>query len=207
MSAEAKALPGQAVCNDPEGLGAHAMEPGQFRARTPAQDLPCPGSLAQTPHFRLNGGWPPPGRRRILSCVLARVRKWFDGAGWFVGAAVVLLVFALLAALAGLQSTDSMLWTGQQVTGTEQQGLVYYRWQGQSYSLDVPGFGSSKAVSVYFNPGDPSQAIVDNVLDRVLAGLLILGPAAGAVALLVIGGTRNYRWQRRKLKRAREFRL
>src|SRR6266568_5045426 len=157
--------------------------------------------------FLGHGGWPPPGRRRILSRVLARVRKWFDGAGWFVGAAVVLLVFALLAALAGLQSSDSILWTGQQVTGTEQQGLVYYRWQGQSYSLDVPGSGSSKAVSVYLNPGDPSQAIVDNVLDRVLAGLLVLGPTTGAVVLLVLGGTRNYRWQRRKLKRAREFRL
>jgi len=139
--------------------------------------------------------------------VLARVRKWFDGAGWFVGAAVVLLVFALLAVLAGLQSSDSVLWTGQQVTGTEQNGLVYYRWQGQSYSLAVPGFGSSKAVSVYFNPGDPSQAVVDNVADRVLAGLLVLGPVAGAVVLLVIGGTRNYRWQRRKLRRAREFSL
>ena len=139
--------------------------------------------------------------------MLARVRKWFDGAGWFVGAAVVLLVFALLAMLAGLQSTDSTLWTGHHVTGTEQHGLVYYRWKGQSYSLDVPGFASSKAVSVYLNPGDPSQAIVDNVLDRVLAGLLVLGPAAGAVVLLVIGGTRNYRWQRRKLKLAREFRL
>jgi hypothetical protein len=117
------------------------------------------------------------------------------------------LFFALLATLAGLQSSDAMLWTGQQVTGTEQRGLVYYRWQGQTYSLDVSGFGSSKAVSVYFNPGDPSQAVVDNVPDRVLAGLFVLGPAAGAVVLLVIGGTRNYRWQRRKLKRAREFRL
>jgi len=139
--------------------------------------------------------------------VLARVRKWFDGAGWFVGAAVVLLVFALLAALLGLQSPDSVLWTGQHVTGTEQRGLVYYRWQGQTYTLDVQGFGSSKAVSVYLNPGDPSQAMVDNVGDRVLAGSFVLGPAAAAVVLLVIGGTRNYRWQRRKLKRAREFRL
>ena len=40
--------------------------------------------------------------------MLARVRKWFDGAGWYVGGAVVLLVFALLAVLAGLQSPDSM---------------------------------------------------------------------------------------------------
>jgi hypothetical protein len=139
--------------------------------------------------------------------VLARVRKWFDGAGGFVGGAVVLVVFALLAVLLGLQSPDRVLWTGQQVIGTEQGGIVTYSWHGQSYSLDVPGYGSSQAVSVYLNPGDPSQAIVDNVLDRVLAGLFVLGPAAGAVVLLVIGGTRNYRWQRRKLKRAREFRL
>ena len=33
MSAEAKALLGQVVLNDPKGFGAHAMEFGQFRAR------------------------------------------------------------------------------------------------------------------------------------------------------------------------------
>jgi lipopolysaccharide/colanic/teichoic acid biosynthesis glycosyltransferase len=74
------------------------------------------------------------------------VRKWFDGAGWFVGLAVTLFVLALLAVLLGLQSQNSVLWTGQRVTGTEQRGIVYYRWQGQSYSLDASGFGSSKAV-------------------------------------------------------------
>src|ERR1700757_2806242 len=124
-----------------------------------------------------------------MTCVLARVRKWFDGAGWLVRRGGAARGFSLLAVLAGLQSPHSMLWTGQQVTGTEQQGLVYYRWQGQSYSLDVQGSGSSKAVSVYFKPGDPSQAIVDNVPDRVVAGLLVLGPVVGAVILLVIGGT------------------
>jgi hypothetical protein len=184
--------------------GTHSGDDAAKQDSSSRSILPLGGGHA---HVRLNGGWPPPAGRRILGRVLARVRKWFDGAGWFVGAAVVLLVVALLAVLAGLQSTDSILWTGQQVTGTEQHGLVYYRWQGQSYTLDVAGFGSSKAVSVYFKPGDPSQAIVDNVLDRVIAGLLVLGPVAGAMVLLVIGGTRNYRWQRRKLKRASEFRL
>jgi len=139
--------------------------------------------------------------------MLARVRKWFDGAGWFVGGAVVLVVFALLVVLLGLQSKDRVLWTGQQVTGTEQGGIVYYRWHGQSYSLDVQGNGSSDAVSVYFDPADPSQAMTDSVFGRVVAAVLVLGPVTGALALLVLGGTRNYRWERRKLKRAREFRL
>jgi len=64
--------------------------------------------------------------------MFARVRSWFDGAAWFVGLAVALFVFALLAVLIGFQSPDSVLWTGQHVTGTEQQGVVYYRWHGQS---------------------------------------------------------------------------
>jgi hypothetical protein len=41
----------------------------------------------------------------------------------------------------------------------------------------------------------------------VVAGLLILGPMVAALMLLVLDGTRNYRWFRRKLKLAREFRL
>ena len=136
--------------------------------------------------------------------VFARVRKWFDGAGWFVGLAAVLFAFALLAVLIGLQSTDSLRWTGQQVTGTEQQGLVYYRWQGQSYTLDIPGYGSSRTVTVYLDPGDPSHAVVDNVFDRVVAVLLVGVPVAGGVALLAAGGSRNYRWARRNARRARE---
>jgi hypothetical protein len=136
--------------------------------------------------------------------MFARVRNWFDGAGWFVGLAAVLFVFALLAVLVGLQSPDRVLWTGQQVTGAEQQGVVYYRWQGQSYSLDAPGYGSSNSVSVYLDPGDPSHAVIDNAADRVTAVLLIGVPVAGGVALLIIGGTRNYRWARRNAKRTRE---
>ena len=136
--------------------------------------------------------------------MFARMRSWFDGAGWFVGLAVALFVFALLAVLIGFQSPDSVLWTGQHVTGTEQGGVVYYRWQGQSYSLDASGYGSSNAVSVYLNPSDPSQAVLDNVADRVAAVLLVGVPAAAGVALLVVGGTRNYRWERRNAKRTRE---
>jgi len=136
--------------------------------------------------------------------MFARVRSWYDGAAWFVGPAVALFVFALLAVLVGFQSPDSVLWTGQHVTGTEQNGVVYYRWQGQSYSLDASGYGSSNAVSLYLDPGDPSHAVLENATDRAAAVLLVGVPIAGGVALLIVGGTRNYRWARRNAKRDRE---
>lgn len=149
--------------------------------------------------------WLIPAHTRVVGA-LARVRKWYDGSGWFVGGAGVLLVFAALALLVGLQSPDRVLWTGQQVIGTEHQGIVYYSWHGQSDSIDAPGTGSAKAVSVYLDPADPSQAMIDNIPDRVVAGLLVLGPVAAALVLLVLGGTRNYRWFRRKIKLVREYR-
>lgn len=49
----------------------------------------------------------------------------------------------------------------------------------QSYSFDASGTGSAKAVSVYLDPADPSQAMIDKVPDRVVAGLLILGVGGG----------------------------
>ena len=149
--------------------------------------------------------WLIPAHTRVVDA-LARVRKWYDGFGWFVAGAVVLLVIAALALLAGLQSPDRVLWIGQGVVGTEQQGIVYYSWHGQSYSIDVPGTGSAKGVSVYLDPADPSQAMTNNVFDRVMAGLLILGPVVAALVLLVLGGTRNYRWFRQKIRLVREYR-
>jgi hypothetical protein len=139
--------------------------------------------------------------------VLARVRSWFDGSGWFVAGAVVLLAFALLMILVELQSADLVLWTGAHVTGTERHGLVGYQWQGQSYALAVQGFGSAEHVPVYLDPGDPSHAMVDSTFDRVGISVLVLGPVAGAAALLVAGGTRKRRWARRQFRLAREFRL
>jgi hypothetical protein len=49
--------------------------------------------------------------------------------------------------------------------------------------------------------------MVDNVADRALVASLIGGPVAGGVILLVVGLTRNYRWDRRQARRAREFQL
>ena len=130
----------------------------------------------------------------------ARMRSWFDGAGWSVGLAAALFVFALLVVVLEAQAPEIVLWTGHRVTGTEQGGIVRYHWDGQSYALDAPGYGSSKAVSVYLNPGDPNNGMLDNAADRALMVLLVGGPAAGGVTLLAVGLTRKYRWRRRRLR-------
>ena len=96
-----------------------------------------------------------------------------DGAGWSVGLAAALFVFALLFVLLDLQAPESVLWTGHHVVVTEQHGLATFRWQGQAYTVDVPGFGSGNKVDIYFNPGDPSGAMADSVPDRVFAGLFV----------------------------------
>jgi hypothetical protein len=136
--------------------------------------------------------------------MLARIRRLFDGAGWFPGLAAVLFVFALLAVLLELQSPDAVRWTGQHVTGTEIGGIVSYRWDGQTYSLNAQGYGSAKAVGVYLDPADPSNAVIDNPFLRLVEGSLVAVPVAGGVALLVAGLTRRRRWERRQLRVAPE---
>ena len=111
-----------------------------------------------------------------------------------------MFVFALLVVVLEAQSPDVVLWTGHRVIGTEQGGIVMYHWDGQSYALDAPGYGSSKAVSVYLSPGDPNNGMLDNAANRAFVVLLVGGPAAGGVTLLAVGLTRKYRWRRRRLR-------
>jgi hypothetical protein len=110
--------------------------------------------------------------------MLARIRGWFDGAGWFPGLAAALFVFALLAVLLELQSSDAVRWTGQSVTGTEIGGIVSYRWDGQTYSLSAQGYGSAKTIGVVLDPADPSNAVIDNTF-RGRAGGRRRGAARG----------------------------
>ena len=134
-----------------------------------------------------------------------RLGAVLDGAGWSVGLAAALFVFALLYVVLDLQSPEIVLWTGHHVVATEQQGLATFRWQGQAYTVDVPGFGSGNKVDIYFSPGDPSGAMADNVPDRVFAGLLVGGPVIAGVAVLVAGLTRKRRWARRQRRQAASY--
>lgn len=130
--------------------------------------------------------------------VRERLRGWFDGSGWFIGLAIAFAAAGILWLLAELQSPDVALWIGHHVTGSEQGGVVFYRWQGHTYGLDVPGFGSARAVSLYVDPRDPSVAMIDSPAGRAFADLLSASPFLLALALVAAGPVRNWRQRRRK---------
>lgn len=133
--------------------------------------------------------------------MLGRIRGWFDGSGWFLAGAGALFAVALLSALLSLQ-VDNLMWTGQKVTGTEQHGIAYYTWHGQSYTVDDTNSSTSAAhVNIYLNPANPGSAVVDNPTDRIITMLMVGVPVLAGIVLVVLGGTRSYRWKRRNVKR------
>jgi hypothetical protein len=134
-----------------------------------------------------------------------RLRGLLDGAGWSVGLAAVLFVFALLAAILIAQAPESLLWTGQHAVGNEQDGLIVFRWHGQNYSAATTGDGFAKSAGVYFDPANPDDAIPDNGPERAFTGALVGVPALAGVLVLAAGLTRKRRWARRQRRVATQY--
>jgi hypothetical protein len=134
-----------------------------------------------------------------------RLGVLFDGAGWSLGLAAAFFLFALISGIAEAESTSVVLWTGQHVVAPESHGIAYFRYHGRSYAVDVPGYGSAPAVDVYFDPGDPANAMADNAASRAVTGLLVGGPAFAGLVVLSIGLTRRWRWRRRQARSRDQF--
>jgi hypothetical protein len=138
--------------------------------------------------------------------IRGRVRAYSDGLGAYLGVAVALLVFAVLGLLLLLQSPkDVLLWTGTRVVGSEQGGLIYYTWHGESYTLDVPGYGNAPHVVVYVDPSDPTNAERESLFIRVADGALTVLPAALAAGVVALGVYRRRSTRRQDATRADGF--
>jgi hypothetical protein len=131
--------------------------------------------------------------------VIGRIRGWFEGAGWFLAVAGGLFAVALLV-LFGFLQTDTLLWTGTAVTGANREGIVFYQWHGQTYTLDGPATTTPTQTTVYIDPGNPSNGVIDSTSERLMDVLGVVVPVGAGIVVLVIGGTRNYRWKRRNEK-------
>ncbi|HVV77488.1 MAG TPA: hypothetical protein VHC43_15800 [Mycobacteriales bacterium] len=119
----------------------------------------------------------------------SRLSSAFDGLGPYAGIAAVLFVLALLMFLLIVQSQqDMLLWTGGRTVGTETNGLVRFRVDGQSYTFvpDQQSSADKPRVEVYYKKSDPFAARLDSTSVRVLDLSFTIAPllvAAGVVGL------------------------
>jgi hypothetical protein len=97
-----------------------------------------------------------------------RLRERFDGLSGYVAVACLLLFVSVLGLLIEAQSSDKVLWTGTKVVGSEHGGIVFYRYQGQQYSLDGTGFDNKARITVYFDPSNPDSAQTDSLVVRAI---------------------------------------
>jgi hypothetical protein len=128
---------------------------------------------------------------------MSSFRSAIDGLGNYLIGAGAFVVLAFFSLLLLLQSpSDKLLWTGKTVVGSERNGLVYYYWQGVSYTIDVPGYGNKPRETVYLSPSDPAGGIINSNPRRILDGLFILGPLVLGGGVLGLGV-----WRRRSERR------
>jgi hypothetical protein len=109
---------------------------------------------------------------------------------------VVALCFVALSGLfflTAILSPTVIQWTGTPVHSTYRGGIVYYSYRGQNYTLDDPSAATFHETTVWLNPANPSDAMLDNPLDRDIDIASIIGPLLVAAVLLALGLRRRRR--------------
>lgn len=99
--------------------------------------------------------------------------------------AIALTIFGFLFVLIELQSPSRLYLTGQSVQGTDRAGIVYYEVKGQQYTQDDEhhAFASGSTVTVYFDPDDPSGALLPSPSRWVDAASVLVWFVGAAVLL------------------------
>jgi hypothetical protein len=102
-----------------------------------------------------------------------------------VAALLVLVGIPFLVLL--LLSPSRLYWTGRAVQGADTGGIVYYKVDGQSYSVDDSGAatGHGAPTTVYVDRSDPGNALVQRPTRWIdAASVLVWFAAAAAVVAL-----------------------
>ncbi|HET6964867.1 MAG TPA: hypothetical protein VFH58_08845 [Acidimicrobiales bacterium] len=132
---------------------------------------------------------------------MSRLRRVLGNAGWLgvLGGVFCLVGLAMLASI--LMSPNGWAWwmDVHSVQGREVGGLVYYRVDGVSYTLDdagaAPGGGPHQR-TVYYLSAQPSDGALNNVGTQVLDWGSTAGPGAVGLLLLATGLVRHARARR-----------
>jgi len=111
-----------------------------------------------------------------------------DGALTWMLIALALAVLWALFLLVEVQSETHIYWSGRPVVGSNQGGIVFYRVNGEQYTIDDPGPTPPRPEprTVYYDPKDPYVAMLDGPLRLIEEGLFV-GLAGGAAVSFGIG--------------------
>ena len=134
------------------------------------------------------------------------MRHWFEGTSPFPGVALVVFVLGCGFLLADLLSPSTLQWTGQAVRGTERVGIVYYSFRGQEYTLDDPASAHVTSRTVYVDPSNPSNAMLDNTLNRAVDIATVGGSYVLSALLVAVGFARRGRRRRKRRLGTRDSR-
>lgn len=112
-------------------------------------------------------------------------RNWLGhrSTKWAIALTIVGILFMLLE----LQNPASLYWTGQAVEGADREGIVYYQVHGEQYTLDDQRqtFADGEKVTVYFDPGDPSHALLPSPTRWIDATVVLIWFVAVPVVLTI----------------------
>ena len=109
--------------------------------------------------------------------------------------AMALLVLGVLFVTIEAQSPNWVYFTGEHVTGTVEEGIIYYTVDGSSYTQDDtrnPAGADGSKVSVYFYKDAPADARIDQPT-RWIEGVSMVLWFATAVLLVSVSAVRRSR--------------
>lgn len=126
------------------------------------------------------------------------LRRLFEGTGGLSVAAAGLALVGTFFLIVILISPGSWeWWSGKEVLGSEQNGVVYYSHQGQNYSFDDVNSFRTGPRHIWFDPSNPSKAVLSVTVPQVSDTVLTAGPYLAALMFLAAG------FRRRRLNRRR----
>src|SRR5579864_5645617 len=123
------------------------------------------------------------------------LRDWYDLMKLSLWVSAICFVIGIGLLVVELQSPDLVIWNGQCVPASFQDGLAYYRVGGQQYVAGDPNLPDfpNRQVTVCFYPNDPGKGYIVHPAAYWAEGILIAAPFVIGIIVLSMGTVRAIR--------------
>jgi hypothetical protein len=129
---------------------------------------------------------------------LRRFRQVVEGCGPQLAAAAALATLGTIFLIFTLTSIGGLMWIGTPVHGHEQDGIVYYSYGGQQYTIDDNGSFRTGPRTVYVDSGKPTRATLETTSSLAIQDAIVGVPYLGAVVFALVAIRRKWRYARRR---------